>query len=55
MAKHPNQYELRRIRLTQRILTAVALATVILIGILATHGNYKAPETPPPNVQTQRS
>jgi hypothetical protein len=51
MAKHPNDYELRRIRLTRRALTAVALAAVILIGILALHGNFKRPRTLPPTVE----
>jgi hypothetical protein len=43
MAKHPNTHELERIRLTQRVLTAVALATVILIGVLAMHGSFHKP------------
>ena len=48
MAKHPNEYELRRIRLTRQILTAVAVAMVIVIGILAAHGNFRRRGTYPP-------
>jgi len=51
MAKHPNEYELRRIRLTQRILSAVGLATIILIGVLAARGNFKRPATSPATLQ----
>lgn len=41
MAKHPNEDELRRIRLTRLVLTGVAAAMVVLIGILAAHGNFE--------------
>jgi hypothetical protein len=54
MAKHPNAYELRRIRLTQRILTAVALATTILIGVLAMHGNFRKPGKVPAIIEQRQ-
>jgi hypothetical protein len=54
MAKHPNAYELRRIRLTRQILTAVAVAMVILIGILAARGNFNRRGTFPPAAPKQQ-
>jgi hypothetical protein len=41
MEKHPTTSELRRIRLTRRILATVALATILLIGVLAMKGAFE--------------
>jgi len=43
MSNHPNTYELKRIRLTKQVLTAVAAATVVFIALLAVHGNFDKP------------
>jgi hypothetical protein len=56
MAKHPNSFELRRIHLTQHILTLVALVMIVLIGLLAMRGNFKKTGMSPADVrQEQRS
>jgi hypothetical protein len=54
MEKHPNSFELKRIHLVQRILTGIALATVVLIAIVAVHGNFKKPRTPPQAAEQQQ-
>jgi hypothetical protein len=54
MGKHPNEYELRRIRQTERVLSAVALATIVLIGVLAVRGNFKPPVRSAASLQQQR-
>jgi hypothetical protein len=55
MARHPDAGERHRIRLTQWILTAVGLATVIVIIVLALRGNFsKAGTAPPASLQQHK-
>jgi hypothetical protein len=46
MEKHPTTSELRRIHLIQTILITVALATVVLIGVLAMKGAFEQSAVP---------